>query len=106
MVLIKKGVNYECDIYFKKRRVFICIQRKSKKMSKETDELRRVTNLHCFRGTTATQMIESNFDITFKGFQTPVSNFSSFEKREKGKNKYLKIFRNKHEIICINVELL
>ncbi len=75
--------------FFKTRRLFICIRRKSVKCQK-TGELSRVTNLHCFRGTTATQMIESNLDITFDGFQTPESNFSSFEKREKGKNKYLK----------------
>ncbi len=51
-------------------------------------------------------MIESNLDITFNGFQTPESSFSSFEKRKKGKNKYFEIFRNKHGIIYNYVELL
>ncbi len=48
-------------------------------------EVRSYANFHCFRGTTATQRMESNFDITFNAFQTPESINSSFE--EKGKKK-------------------
>ncbi len=46
-------------------------------------EVRSYANFHCFRGTTATQRMESNFDITFNAFQTPQSTNSSFEKRKK-----------------------
>ncbi len=46
-------------------------------------EVKSYANFHCFRGTTATQRIESNFDITFNAFQTPDSINSSFEKRKK-----------------------
>ncbi len=49
-------------------------------------EVRSFANVHCFRGTTATQRIESNFDITFNAFQTPDSINSSFEKKQKTKS--------------------
>ncbi len=66
-------------------------------MSKDTDELKGVTNFHCFQGTTATQMIESNLAITFNGFQTPESNFHPSKKERKGRINILKYLETNME---------
>ncbi len=57
-------------------------------------EVRSYANFYCFRRTTATQRIESNFDITFNAFQIPESINSSCEKKQK---KKLPVFKNTEE---------